>query len=57
MKVKNDAKDKKKKEDVPDTRTIFVDKKGRNWNKVTIQELIDACELFHEFSSYVEFYF
>jgi hypothetical protein len=53
MKVKIDTKYEKS----LDLRTIFVDKKGRNWNKVTIQELIDACELFHEFTGYVEHYF
>jgi len=40
-----------------ETKTIFVDKKGRNWNKVTLQELVDACELFNEFSSYINHYF
>jgi hypothetical protein len=39
------------------TKTIFVDNKGRNWNEVTLQELVDACEQFSEFSGFVEHYF
>jgi hypothetical protein len=52
-----EAKKSKSRQSDPRLKTIFIDRDGRKWNSVNIQELIDACKNYREFRDILRHYF